>query len=150
MTAPLEQAARAAADRWAEFLNQPGGTGSVRIDETHARHRSPIPAREVERIAAELHTYIVTWFSERQGYQQMILDHDYHMNEHLLAAIGCLVNPCDLPLKSWVRISRDECGHFRVLSACGAGRSPDKQEFRDPSGGLSMLDKLNQVLGEES
>ena len=149
MTAPLEQAARAAADRWAEFLNQPGGTGSVRIDETHARHRSPIPAREVERIAAELHAYIVTWFSERQGYQQMILDHDYHMNEHLLAAIGCLVNPRDLPLKTWVRISRDECGHFRVSSSCGYMTGVTKAEFRNPNAGNSTLDKLKQVLGEK-
>ena len=150
MPMPLEQAARAAADRWADYLNQPGGTGSVFTDEMHRRWRSPIPPNEVERINAELYAYIVAWFSERHGYQQMILDHDYHMNDHLLAAIGCLVNPRDLPLKTWVRISRDECGHYQVLSACGAGKPPTKQEFRNPNGGDSMLDKLKQILGENS
>lgn len=150
MTTPLEQAAQYAADRWADYLNQPGGTGSVFTDEMHRRQRSPIPPNEVERINAELYDYIVAWFSKRQGYQQMILDHDYDMNYHLLAAIGCLVTHRDLPLKTWVRISRDECGHFQVSSSCGYMTGVDKAEFRNPNGGDSMLDNLKQILGEKS
>lgn len=137
ITTPLDQAAQYAADRWADYLNQPGGAGSVFTDEIHRRQRSPIPPNEVARINAELYAYIVAWFLERQGYQQMILDCDYHMNDHLLAAIGCLVNPRDLPLKTWVRISRDECGHYRVSSSCGYMTGVTKAEFRNPNGGTA-------------